>query len=35
MPSWDASFTVGLPERPKGAACKAVVRRFESDTPLQ
>ncbi len=28
------SITVGLPERSKGAACKAVVRRFESGTPL-
>ena len=27
-------FNVGLPERPKGAACKAVDRRFESATPL-
>lgn len=27
-------ITVGLPERSKGAACKAVVRRFESGTPL-
>jgi hypothetical protein len=28
-------FSVALPERSKGAACKAVARRFESGTPLQ
>lgn len=28
-------FCVELPERSHGAACKAVVRRFESGTPLQ
>ena len=28
-------FSVGLPERSKGAVCKTVVRRFESGTPLQ
>jgi hypothetical protein len=27
-------FSVGLPERSKGAVCKTVVRRFESGTPL-
>ena len=34
-PSRDASFSVGLPERSKGAVYKTVVRRFESGTSLQ
>ena len=28
-------FIVRVPERPNGAVCKTVVRRFESDSSLQ